>query len=156
MSEGTFSFSSLFGTAGPEPSRDEKKPGKRDARLASVGADPWGAGRDLPSLLQQVSLRGNRRDSGGVFFDDLASAPRRKLNLFSSLRLRKREESESDGQDQEAQKEIRTILTNLRNKGECGHGKVQSGSFTQLFLIHSFSFFLSSFLSTESARVFLQ
>ncbi|XP_027128126.1 F-actin-monooxygenase mical2b isoform X3 [Larimichthys crocea] len=128
MSEGTFSFSSLFSTAGPEPSRDEKKPGKRDARLASVGADPWGAGRDLPSLLQQVSLKGNRRDSGGVFFDDLASAPRRKLNLFSSLRLRKREESESDGQDQEAQKEIRTILTNLRNKASCQQNLPESSS----------------------------
>lgn len=155
MSEGTFRSSSLFGAAGPEPSRDEKKAGKRDARLASVGADPWGAGRDLPSLLQQVSLKGNRRDSGGVFSDDVASAPRRKLNLFSSLRLRKRGESESDRQDQEAQKEIRMILTNLRNKGECGHSKVQSGSFMQPFLIHSF-FFLSSLLSTESARFFLQ
>lgn len=116
MSEGAFSFSSLFSTVGPEPSRDEKKAGKREARWTSVGADPWGGGRDLPSLLEQVSLKG-RRDSGGVFSDDMASLPRRKVNLFSSLRLRKREESESEGQDQEVQKEIRTILTNLRNKG---------------------------------------
>ncbi|XP_051239431.1 F-actin-monooxygenase mical2b isoform X2 [Dicentrarchus labrax] len=115
MSEGTFNFSALFGTTGPEPSGEEKKPVKREARLASLGADPWGGGRDLPSLLQQVSLKG-RRDSGGVFSDDMAPLPRRRVNLFSSLRLRKREDSESEGQDQEVQKEIRTILTNLRNK----------------------------------------
>ncbi|XP_044048504.1 protein-methionine sulfoxide oxidase mical2b isoform X6 [Siniperca chuatsi] len=113
MSEGAFSFSSLFSTVGPEPSRDDKNAGKCEARWASVGADPWGAGQDLPSLLQQVSLKG-RRDSGGVFSDDMASLPRRRVNLFSSLRLRKREDSESE--EQEMQKEIRTILTNLRNK----------------------------------------
>lgn len=116
LSEGTFSFGSLFSTGRPEPSRDEKKAGKHEARWASVGADPWGAGRDLPTLLQQVSLKG-RRDSEGVFSDDVRPLPRRRVNLFSSLRLRKREESESEGPDQELQKEIRTILSNLRNKG---------------------------------------
>lgn len=116
MSEGTFNFSGLFSTTIQEPSEDQNRAGKREARWASVGADPWGAGRDLPSLLQQVSLRG-RRDSGGVFSDDTGSLPRRRVNLFSSLRLRKREDSESEGPDHEVQKEIRTILTNLRNKG---------------------------------------
>ncbi|GAA6231235.1 protein-methionine sulfoxide oxidase mical2b-like isoform X1 [Lates japonicus] len=114
MSEGAFSFSSLFSTVGPEPSR-EKKAGEHDVRWASVGADPWGAGQDLPSLLQQVSLQG-RRDSGGVFSDDMGSLPRKRVDFFSSLRLRKRELSVSEGKDQEVQKEIRTILTNLRNK----------------------------------------
>ena len=88
----------------------------RQARLASLGADPWGAGRDLPSLLQQVSLK-NRRESDGAFSDNKASLSRRRVDLFSSLRLRKREASESEGKDEEAQKEIKTILTNLRNKG---------------------------------------
>ncbi|KAM7396257.1 hypothetical protein PAMP_019314 [Pampus punctatissimus] len=118
MSEGAFNFSSFFSTTATEPSIEEaeKKAGKREARWASVGADPWGAGRDLPSLLQQVSLK-SRRDSGGVFSDDMPSmSHRRRVNLFSSLRLRKREASESEGKDQEVQKEIRTILTNLRNK----------------------------------------
>ncbi|KAK1887286.1 Protein-methionine sulfoxide oxidase mical2b [Dissostichus eleginoides] len=110
VSEGALSFSSLFSTAAPEPSTEEKI-SKHQARVGSVWANPWGAGRDLPSLLQQVSLKG-RRDSGGVFSDDMASLPGKKLNLFSSLRLRKREESESEGRDQE----IKTILTNLRNK----------------------------------------
>ncbi|XP_010783923.1 protein-methionine sulfoxide oxidase mical2b-like [Notothenia coriiceps] len=110
VSEGALSFSSLFSTAAPEPST-EGKTSKHQARVGSVGAKPWGAGRDLPSLLQQVSLKG-RRDSGGVFSDDMASLPGKKLNLFASLRLKKREESESEGRDQE----IKTILTNLRNK----------------------------------------
>ncbi|XP_035520801.1 protein-methionine sulfoxide oxidase mical2b [Morone saxatilis] len=127
MSEGTFNFSALFGTVGPEPSGEEKKPVKREARLASLGADPWGGGRDLPSLLQQVSLKG-RRDSGGVFSDDMAPVPRRRVNLFSSLRLRKREDSESERQDQEVQKEIRTILTNLRNKASRQQNLEESSS----------------------------
>ncbi|KAK5902799.1 hypothetical protein CesoFtcFv8_008020 [Champsocephalus esox] len=110
VSEGALSFCSLFSTAAPEPSTEEKS-SQHQARVGSVGASPWGAGRDLPSLLQQVSLKG-RRDSGGVFSDDMASLRGKKLNLFSSLRLRKGEESESEGRDQE----IKTILANLRNK----------------------------------------
>ncbi|XP_023259310.1 F-actin-monooxygenase MICAL2-like isoform X1 [Seriola lalandi dorsalis] len=115
MSEGALNFSSFLSSVGPEPSAGQKKAGKRDVRLASIGADPWGGGRDLPSLLQQVSLKG-RRDSEGVFSDDMGSLPRRRVDLFSSLRLRKKQASESEGKDQEVQKEIRTILTNLRNK----------------------------------------
>ncbi|XP_053175957.1 F-actin-monooxygenase mical2b [Scomber japonicus] len=110
MSEGTFNFSSFLNARATE-----EKAGMRQARLASLGADPWGAGRDLPSLLQQVSLK-NRRDSDGAFSDNKASLSRRRVDLFSSLRLRKREASESEGKDEEAQKEIKTILTNLRNK----------------------------------------
>ncbi|XP_074490198.1 F-actin-monooxygenase mical2b isoform X5 [Sebastes fasciatus] len=127
VSEGALSFSSLPGTVGPEPFRDEKKAGKSEARWASVGANPWEAGRDLPSLLQQVSLKG-RRDSGGMFSDDMASLPSRRVNLFSSLRLRKTEESESEGQDQEVQKEIRTMLTNLRNKASSQQNLQESTS----------------------------
>ncbi|XP_036962755.1 protein-methionine sulfoxide oxidase mical2b isoform X3 [Acanthopagrus latus] len=127
MSEGTFNFSALFSTTIQEPSEDQNRAGKREARWASVGADPWGAGQDLPSLLQQVSLRG-RRDSGGVFSDDTGSLPRRRVNLFSSLRLRKREDSESEGPDHEVQKEIRTILTNLRNKASSKQNLERSSS----------------------------
>ncbi|XP_034734184.1 protein-methionine sulfoxide oxidase mical2b isoform X7 [Etheostoma cragini] len=111
MSEGVLSSSSFLSTTGLEPSTDEKKAGKRKARGASTGANPWGAGQDLPSLLQQVSIKGSRH-SGGVFTDNMASLPGKSVNLFSSLSLRKREESESEGQDQEVQK----ILINLRTK----------------------------------------
>ncbi|KAM4618551.1 F-actin-monooxygenase mical2b [Polymixia lowei] len=118
VSEGAFHFSSLFGPAPPEPSRrtEEKtrKP-KPYTRSVSMGTDPWGSGKDLPSMLQQVSL-GSHRGSGGKSSNDGAALPRRKVNFFSSLRLRKREVSESEGADKEGQKEIKTILTNLRNK----------------------------------------
>lgn len=116
MSEGAFDFTSFLRSS--DPYTEEER--RREVRLASVGADPWGAGRDLPSLLQQVSLKG-RRDSGGVFSDDMGSLPRRRVDLFSSLRLRKRQASENEGKEPEAQKEIRTILSNLRNKGQGGH-----------------------------------
>ncbi|XP_049929062.1 F-actin-monooxygenase mical2b isoform X2 [Epinephelus moara] len=127
ISEGALSFSSLFNTAGPDPSKDEKTAGKHRDRLASVEANPWGGGQDLPSLLQQVSLKG-RRDSGGVFSDDMAPFTGRRVSLFSSLRLRKREDSESGGRDQEAQKEIRTILSNLRNKASRQHNLEEPSS----------------------------
>ncbi|XP_029010128.1 F-actin-monooxygenase mical2b isoform X5 [Betta splendens] len=113
-SEGAFSLSSMFSAESYEPSREERKAGKPEAWLASVEANPWGAGQDLPSLLQQVSLRG-QRESGGVFPERTGSLSRKKVNLFSSLRLKKRE-SQSGGKDQEVQKEIKTILSNLRNK----------------------------------------
>ncbi|XP_074533430.1 F-actin-monooxygenase mical2b isoform X3 [Halichoeres trimaculatus] len=112
MSLGAIGLSSLFSTAASEPSRDENK---ADAQWAAVGSNPWESGQDLPSLLQSVSLRG-RRDSGGVFSDDMASLPRKRVNLFSSLRLKKSRTAENEGQDQEMQKEIMTILTNLSNK----------------------------------------
>ncbi|XP_034033095.1 protein-methionine sulfoxide oxidase mical2b isoform X3 [Thalassophryne amazonica] len=117
MSEGTFKLGPLFSTLPPDPFKEEKKSAKRDSNpwCASLGTDPWGSGHDLPSLLQQVSLQ-TRKSSGGVFVDDMASLPRRRLDLFSSLRLRKREGSESKGKEQKVQKEIRTILTNLRKK----------------------------------------
>uniref|UniRef100_A0A3Q2W935 F-actin monooxygenase n=1 Tax=Haplochromis burtoni TaxID=8153 RepID=A0A3Q2W935_HAPBU len=110
MSEGAFSFSSRFSAIAPESSREDQA-SMREAHWA----DPWGAGQDLPSLLQQVSLKG-RKDSGEVFADDIGPFARKRVNLFSSLRLRKRELSGSEGKDQEVQKEITSILSNLRNK----------------------------------------
>ncbi|KAM7003564.1 F-actin-monooxygenase mical2b isoform 2-T2 [Tautogolabrus adspersus] len=115
MSMGAVGLTSLFSNVGPETSRDENMTDKSESQLASVGGNPWEAGQDLPSLLQSVSLRG-RRSSGGVFSDDMASLPRKRVNLFSSLRLKKSKASEKEGQDQEVQKEIMTILTNLSNK----------------------------------------
>nr|XP_057930535.1 F-actin-monooxygenase mical2b isoform X2 [Doryrhamphus excisus] len=98
MSEGALNVISLRSTSEIESSKEThaRKP-------------------DMHSQLQQVSLK-SRRNSGGVFKDDMSSLSRRKVSLFSSLRLRKREASEADGKDQELQKEIRMILANLRNK----------------------------------------
>ncbi|XP_061677729.1 F-actin-monooxygenase mical2b isoform X5 [Syngnathoides biaculeatus] len=98
MSEGEL----ILNTSEPESSKDNK-------------AGNSETGLNLPSLLQQVSQKG-RRDSGTVFNDHAPSLPSRKVTLFSSLRLRKREPSESDRKDQELQKEIRMILANIRKK----------------------------------------
>ncbi|XP_061891729.1 F-actin-monooxygenase mical2b isoform X4 [Entelurus aequoreus] len=98
MSEGALNFNAHLSASEPESSKE------KNARK-----------HDMSSQSQQVSLKG-RRDSGGVFRDDISSSSRRKVSLFSSLRLKKREASETDGNDQEHQKEIRMILTNLRNK----------------------------------------
>ncbi|XP_030587461.1 F-actin-monooxygenase mical2b isoform X1 [Archocentrus centrarchus] len=108
-SEGAFSFSSRFSLMAAESCRE--KASMREAHWA----DPWGAGQDLPSLLQQVSLKG-RRNSGEVFADDIGPFPRKRVNLFSSLRLRKRELSRSEGEEQEVHKEIKMILSSLKNK----------------------------------------
>lgn len=145
MSEGAFNSSFLFSSmATSEASTEEKIADIRAAHRASVGADAWGAGQDLPSLLQQVSLKGCK-NSGGVFADDMGSLPRRRVDLFSSLRVRKREMSASEGKDGEFQKEIRTILSNLRNKGLC-HETAKILKIHSLMQIFSYL----SFQSTES------
>ncbi|KAM4573539.1 F-actin-monooxygenase mical2b isoform 1-T3 [Odontesthes bonariensis] len=115
MSEGAFSFSSLFKPVAPKSTVEERRASMWDPQWASIEADPWGEGRDLPSLLQQVSLK-SQRDSEGGFSDGIASRSRKRVDLFSSLKLRKRQLSDSEGKDHEDQKEIRTILSNLRNK----------------------------------------
>ncbi|XP_057691959.1 F-actin-monooxygenase mical2b isoform X2 [Corythoichthys intestinalis] len=97
MSEGEL----IFNSTEPEPGSSIENEARNHA--------------DLSLQLRRVSLM-SRRDSGRVFSDDVSSVPNRKVTLFSSLRLRKREPSESDRKDQALQKEIRMILANLRNK----------------------------------------
>ncbi|XP_069018633.1 F-actin-monooxygenase mical2b isoform X2 [Embiotoca jacksoni] len=113
VSEGVFGSKSFGGGDPPGSSEQGRKDSLLEAHWPSVGADPWGSGKDLPSLLQQVTLRG-RRESEGVCSADMGPLSRRRVDLFSSLRLRK--VSMSEGKDEETQKEIRTILSNLRNK----------------------------------------
>lgn len=111
------------GTLGcPEPRQGERNSRKQETQRATGGADAWGGGRDLPSLLQEVSLKGPR-DSSLLFSDATRQMPRRRVNLFSSLRLRKQGSSKSEGQDQEMQKESGMLLTNIRNDGKWGGGQ---------------------------------
>uniref|UniRef100_A0A1A8L580 Microtubule associated monoxygenase, calponin and LIM domain containing 2b n=2 Tax=Nothobranchius pienaari TaxID=704102 RepID=A0A1A8L580_9TELE len=114
VSEGAFGFNSKLSNVVQNSSKEERRTSVHDVRWASVSTDPWGAGRDLPSLLQQVSLNG-QRDPEGVF-SHTANPRSKRLDLFSSLRLRKRDVPKGEGSDQEVQKEIRTFLSNLRNK----------------------------------------
>lgn len=104
----------------PEPRKDERITGKHKRRWVAAGADAWGGGRDLPSLLQEVSLQGSG-GSGPESSGDTQQRPRRRLNLFMSLRLKKQGATDREGQEHEMQKEIRTMLTNIRNKRKWGY-----------------------------------
>lgn len=99
----------------PELRKDERISVKHGNRRASA----WGVGRDLPSLLQEVSLRGSG-GPGPLSSDGAQQTPRRRVNLFMSLRLKKQVASEREGQEREMQKEIGTMLTNISNKGKYG------------------------------------
>ncbi|XP_023811191.1 protein-methionine sulfoxide oxidase mical2b isoform X4 [Oryzias latipes] len=110
VSDGAFTFSSLLCI--PESAVDGKRLSGHGAQWVSVGADPWGAGQDLPSLLQKVAIR-DSRDSEGAF-EDSRSHPHKRVDLFSSLRMRRKRDSEET--DQQAQNDIQTILSNFRNK----------------------------------------
>lgn len=105
-----------------EPCKDERNIGKGETGghwWTTVEADAWGGGRDLPSLLQEVSLKGSR-DSSLVSSDD-TQLPWRRVNLFLSSKLRKQGASKSEGQGHEMQKEIGTLLPNIRNEGKRGY-----------------------------------
>uniref|UniRef100_A0A3P8YEV7 F-actin monooxygenase n=1 Tax=Esox lucius TaxID=8010 RepID=A0A3P8YEV7_ESOLU len=116
LSEGAFSFGSLFGA--PVQSQEAGTAGvEREGQptpcphKASTGDKL----SNLPKLLEHVSLGSDKPAESTR--DDVASLPPRKLNFFSSLRLKKKEGPESvraGGQG----KDIRTILSNIRNKGQ--------------------------------------
>lgn len=105
----------------PEPREDERNVGKGGTggrRWTTVEADAWGDGRDLPSLLQEVSLKGSRDSS--LVSSDGTRMPWRRVNLFLSLKLRNQGASKSEGRGHEMQKEMGTLLSNIRNEGERG------------------------------------
>ncbi|XP_056595383.1 F-actin-monooxygenase mical2b isoform X2 [Triplophysa dalaica] len=106
MSEGSFNLSSMFGSS-MQCNQDEepKNPsaGESQPRARS--------GSELTTLLEQVALSG-KVPKGTK--DDMASLPSRKLNFFSSLRIKRNE-----GVDQmkgDNQKDIMTILSRFRSK----------------------------------------
>uniref|UniRef100_A0A8C8JWB1 F-actin monooxygenase n=1 Tax=Oncorhynchus tshawytscha TaxID=74940 RepID=A0A8C8JWB1_ONCTS len=121
LSDGAFSFSSLFGATAQSQEAEPVGVGQKSQPTphpckASMGDRP----ADLPMLLDQVSL-GSNKSVGSFTTDDMASLPPRKLNFFSYLRLKKREGPESVGAGV-LEKDIRTILSNIRNKGQGSGG----------------------------------
>ncbi|XP_055789523.1 F-actin-monooxygenase mical2b isoform X5 [Salvelinus fontinalis] len=125
LSDGAFSFSSLFGDtaqsqeAQPVEEGQKSQPSPHPLK-ASMGHRPT----DLPTLLEQVSL-GSNKSVGSFTTDDMASLPPRKLYFFSSLRLKKRGGPEGVGGQE---KDIRTILSNIRNKASSKQQKDESDS----------------------------
>lgn len=103
----------------PQPPTDQPVTQKQEPRWPAAGADAWGGGRDLPSLLQEVSLQGSGRP-GWESSEDARQMPRRGVNLFMSLRLKKQGASEGGGQGPQVQEGVRTVLPNVRNKRKRG------------------------------------
>ncbi|XP_070299294.1 F-actin-monooxygenase mical2b isoform X3 [Salvelinus sp. IW2-2015] len=125
LSDGAFSFSSLFGDTAQSQEAQPVEEGQKSQPFphplkASMGHRPT----DLPTLLEQVSL-GSNKSVGSFTTDDMASLPPRKLNFFSSLRLKKRGGPEGVGGQE---KDIRTILSNIRNKASSKQQKDESDS----------------------------
>uniref|UniRef100_A0A4W5JZ13 F-actin monooxygenase n=1 Tax=Hucho hucho TaxID=62062 RepID=A0A4W5JZ13_9TELE len=110
LSDGAFSFSSLFGDTAQSQEAQPVEVGQKSQ--VSMDDRPT----DLPTLLEQVSL-GSNKSVGSFTTDDMASLPPRKLNFFSSMRLKKRWGPESVGVGGQ-EKDIRTILSNIGNKGQ--------------------------------------
>nr|XP_046203120.1 protein-methionine sulfoxide oxidase mical2b-like isoform X2 [Oncorhynchus gorbuscha] len=127
LSDGAFSFSSLFGDTAQSQEAQTVEVGPKSQPSphplkASMGDRPT----DLPTLLEQVSL-GSNKSVGSFTTDDMASLPPRKLNVFSSLRLKKRGGPESVGVGGQ-EKDIRTILSNIRNQASSKQQKDVSDS----------------------------
>lgn len=101
LSEGSFNIGPLF--------KDEESCGSSvDESQARPRTET-----EIASLLEQVAL-GSKTSRGTK--DDMASLPPRKLNFFSSLRIKRVEGAEQSRE--EGQKDILSILSRFRNKGE--------------------------------------
>uniref|UniRef100_A0A673IR71 F-actin monooxygenase n=1 Tax=Sinocyclocheilus rhinocerous TaxID=307959 RepID=A0A673IR71_9TELE len=106
LSEGSFNLSGLFGSSIRSNQDEEHSNTSTDGSQSRVRT-----GSELTTLLEQVAL-GSKTHKGTK--DDMASLPPRKLNFFSSLRIKR-----SEGADQikgDNQKDILTILSRFRSK----------------------------------------
>ncbi|KAL4622735.1 protein-methionine sulfoxide oxidase MICAL2-like [Arapaima gigas] len=126
LSIGSINFGTLFGglnLPGETSSKSAAPPSTFHPTEASNSAEPYGVksinldvhcpeNTDLPRLLKEVSQTAG---PGEASKDDLASLPSKKLNFFSSLRLRRTAGAE-EGTGCHQGQEIGTILTNLRKK----------------------------------------
>lgn len=110
LSEGSFSFGSLFGVSAQNQDEDVLMRSRADTE----GSQSRTAGRSkITAMLEQVAL-GNK--PSGASKDDMASLPPRKLNFFSSMRLKRNEGGDGSKTDNQA-KDIWSILSKFRNKG---------------------------------------
>ncbi|KAL7885421.1 hypothetical protein AOLI_G00057160 [Acnodon oligacanthus] len=110
LSEGSFSLSSLFGASTQIHEKDEER---TRSRAATEGSQPWSKSRsEITAMLEEVTL--NTKPQGGSK-DDMASLPPRKLNFFSSLRVKRNEGVGRSRTDSQA-KDIWAILSKFRNK----------------------------------------
>ncbi|KAL7862613.1 hypothetical protein SRHO_G00115970 [Serrasalmus rhombeus] len=110
LSEGSFSLSSVFGASTQIHEEDEER---ARSRGDMEGSQPCSKSRsEITAMLEEVTL--STKPPGGSK-DDMASLPPRKLNFFSSLRVKRTEgvgRSRTDSQT----KDIWAILSKFRNK----------------------------------------
>ncbi|XP_037396216.1 protein-methionine sulfoxide oxidase mical2b isoform X1 [Pygocentrus nattereri] len=110
LSEGSFSLSSVFGASTQIHEEDEER---ARSRGDMDGSQPCSKSRsEITAMLEEVTL--STKPPGGSK-DDMASLPPRKLNFFSSLRVKRTEgvgRSRTDSQT----KDIWAILSKFRNK----------------------------------------
>lgn len=109
LSEGSFNLSSLFGSSIRSNQDEEHSNTFTDGSQSRVKT-----GSELTTLLEQVALS-SKTHKGTK--DDMASLPPRKLNFFSSLRIKRNEGADQRKGDN--QKDILTILSRFRSKGNC-------------------------------------
>ncbi|XP_056106938.1 F-actin-monooxygenase mical2b isoform X6 [Rhinichthys klamathensis goyatoka] len=111
LSEGSFNLSGLLGSQEEEHSCTSTDESQSRARTGS----------ELTTLLEQVAL-GSKKGTK----DDMASLPPRKLNFFSSLRIKRSEGADkSKGDDQ---KDILTILSRFRSKASAPQPQQQESN----------------------------
>lgn len=103
LSEGSFNLSSSI-----QSNQDEE----HSSTSTDESQSRTRTGSELAALLEQVAL--SSKTSRGAK-DDMASLPPRKLNFFSSLRIKRNEGADKSVGDNE--KDILTILSRFRSKG---------------------------------------
>ncbi len=109
LSEGSFNLSGLFNSSIQSNQDEEHSNTSTDDSQSRVRT-----GSELTTLLEQVALS-SKTHKGTK--DDMASLPPRKLNFFSSLRIKRNEGADQRKGDN--QKDILTILSRFRSKGNC-------------------------------------
>uniref|UniRef100_A0A672Q6E2 F-actin monooxygenase n=1 Tax=Sinocyclocheilus grahami TaxID=75366 RepID=A0A672Q6E2_SINGR len=109
LSEGSFNLSGLFGSSIQSTRDEEHSNTSTDDSQSRVRT-----GSELTTLMEQVALS-SKTHKGTK--DDMASLPPRKLNFFSSLRIKRNEGADQRKGDN--QKDILTILSRFRSKGNC-------------------------------------
>lgn len=111
LSEGSFNVGAVF--------QDEERCGS----LVDEGEARPRTESEIASLLEQVAL-GSKTSRGTK--DDMASLPPRKLNFFSSLRIKRVEGAEQSRG--ERQKDILSILSRFRNKASAQQQQQQESN----------------------------
>ncbi|XP_062856857.1 F-actin-monooxygenase mical2b isoform X4 [Trichomycterus rosablanca] len=105
LSEGSFSFASVYN--GAESGEQEQM------RSRAATGESRTRRSEITAMLEQVTI--SNRPSGASK-DDMASLPPRKLNFFSSMRLKRKEGADKVKTDNQ-EKDIWTVLSKLRSKG---------------------------------------